>query len=54
MLTPAAVAAGVLTLCWIAIKNEAGLIVFAVLYGSLSGLILSLLPTSVTTLATDM
>ena len=54
MLVPATASAGVLGLCWIAIKNEAGLIVFAILYASFSGLILSPLPSCFPVLATNM
>ena len=34
MLVPTAIATGILGLCWMAIKSKAGLIVFAILYGS--------------------
>ena len=54
MLVPTAVGAGTLSICWIAIKNEAGLIVFAILYGAFSGLILTLVVTCVPALATNM
>ena len=46
MLVPTAFITALLAYAWIAIKGEAGLIVFAVLYGSCSGLVLSLMPTS--------
>lgn len=46
--------AGILSLCWIAIKESvAGLIVFSVLYGFFSGAIVSLQTPSVAKLTTD-
>ena len=53
MLVPTSIITGVLGLAWIGIKNEAGVIVFAILYGSCSGLILSLMPTGFPTLVDD-
>lgn len=53
MLVPTTVITGILALAWIAIWDKAGLIVFAVLYGSCSGLILSLMPTAFPTLVED-
>jgi hypothetical protein len=53
MLVPTSIITGILGLAWIGIKNEAGLIVFAILYGSCSGLILSLMPTGFPTLVED-
>lgn len=38
---------GILALCWIAIKNEPGLIVFAILFGAGFGLVLAMMPLSV-------
>ena len=46
MLVPTAFITALLAYAWIAIKGKAGLIVFAILYGSCSGLVLSLMPTS--------
>ena len=54
MLVPTSILTGVLALIWIGIKNEAGLIVFAVLYGACSGLILSLMPTGFPSMVMDM
>ena len=53
MLVPTSIITGVLALAWIAIKDQAGLIVFAILYGSCSGLILSLMPTGFPTFVED-
>ncbi|KAK4502262.1 hypothetical protein PRZ48_005687 [Zasmidium cellare] len=50
MLIPSTMISGVLTFCWIAIKNEAGLIVFAVLYGAMYGVILGMAPPAALTL----
>ena len=54
MLVPTCFATGILALAWIAIKDKAGLIVFAILYGSGSGLILSLMPTGFPTFVKDV
>ena len=53
MLVPTSIITGVLALAWIAIKDEAGLIVFAILYGACSGLMLSLMPTGFPSLVKD-
>lgn len=53
MLGPTGIITAVLAYAWIAIKDEAGLIVFAVLYGSCSGLILALMPTGFPSLVDD-
>ncbi|KAF2162939.1 hypothetical protein M409DRAFT_68885 [Zasmidium cellare ATCC 36951] len=50
MLIPSTLVSSVLVFCWIAIKNEAGLIVFAVLYGAMYGVILGMAPPAAITL----
>lgn len=47
---PALVGNGILCLCWIAIENKAGLIVFAILYGCLFGTFLGLAPPALMTM----
>jgi MFS family permease len=54
VLIPCALAAGALCLSWIAIKDVAGLIVFAILYGFFSGAFLSLPPTIVVHLSPSL
>lgn len=54
MIVPTTFVVGILALCWIAIKDEAGIIVFVILYGASSGLILSLLPSVIPALVLDM
>lgn len=53
MMIPTTIITGILGLAWIGIKDEAGLIVFAVLYGSFSGLLLALMPVGVPSLVED-
>lgn len=45
---------GILALCWIRIDNEAGLVVFAILYGYFSGAFVSLPPAVVASITEDM
>ncbi|KAK4505930.1 hypothetical protein PRZ48_003895 [Zasmidium cellare] len=47
VLIPSMLTCGILTLCWIAIKNKAGLIVFAILFGAGYGLVLAMMPLAV-------
>lgn len=54
MLIPASLSASVLAFAWIGITNEAGLIVFAVLYGFFSGSFVSLPPVAITTLSPNL
>ena len=54
VLIPAAFTSGTLALCWIGIKNEAGMIIFAILYGFFSGGFVSLPPVALVYLTTDM
>jgi MFS family permease len=54
MLLPAATTTGILALCWIAIHNTPGLIVFSVLYGFFSGGFVSLPAVALTSLTPDL
>ena len=54
MLVPTCFATGILGLAWIAVKDKAGLIVLAILYGSCSGLILTLMPTGFPSFVKDV
>ena len=51
LLVPCSLASGFLALCWIGVKNTPGLIIFAVLYGVLSGTYVSLPPTALVNLS---
>ena len=54
MLVVCALAAGLLSLCWIAIEDIAGLTVFAVLYGFFAGAYVSLVPPVLVELTPDL
>ncbi|KAK3319866.1 major facilitator superfamily domain-containing protein [Cercophora scortea] len=51
---PTAAAAGILVLCWTAVRTTAGLYVWAVCYGIAAGAIQSLFPAGLTSLTTDL
>ena len=51
ILIPCVTSAGLLCLCWIGINNTPGIIVFAILYGFLSGAFVSLPITTIVTLS---
>ncbi|KZT02251.1 MFS general substrate transporter [Laetiporus sulphureus 93-53] len=54
VITPCTFISGVLALCWIAVHDVGGVVVFAVLYGFFSGTIVSLSPSTVAHLTPDM
>ena len=54
MRIPAACAVSVLTFAWIAVRNEAGLITFAILYGIFLGTVQALGPPCVASVTKDM
>lgn len=54
MLLPTSLTTGILALCWIAIKNTAGLIVLATFYGFCSGGFVSLPPVAIISLTPDL
>ena len=54
MLTPCVIISGILILCWLAVKDLAGIIVFAIFFGFFSGTFVSLPPASIASLTDDM
>jgi MFS family permease len=54
MLIPASMASGLLALCWIAVHDLPGIIIFAILYGFSSGGFVSLPPIAIVGLTPDM
>ena len=54
MLIPSVIAAGILLYCWAAVKSEAGLIVFAVIYGFFGACIQALFAATLSSLTTDL
>lgn len=54
VLIPCSIISAVLSLCWIAIHDVAGLTVFAIFYGFFSGTFVSLPPSTVASLSPDM
>ena len=54
MLIPTALTTGIIALCWIGIHNTGGLIVYAILYGFLSGGFVSLPSVALTSLTPDL
>ncbi|PYI11078.1 MFS general substrate transporter [Aspergillus sclerotiicarbonarius CBS 121057] len=54
VLVPFSFAASLLTYCWAAIKTEAGLYVFAVVYGIIAAALQSLFPATATTMSPEM
>ena len=53
VMAPVSLCTGILALAWIGIKNLPGIIIFAILYGFVSGGFVSLPPVAVTTLSPD-
>ena len=54
VLLPCTLIAGILAMCWISVKDEAGTIVFALLFGFFSGTYVSLPPAVVSSITKDM
>jgi MFS family permease len=51
--TACAAVAGVLTFCWVAISDTAGMVVFCVLYGACQGIIVALPPAIIASMVPD-
>jgi MFS family permease len=54
MFLPCTIVSGILALCWIATHNTGGLLAFAILYGFFSGTIVSLPPSIIASLTSDL
>lgn len=54
VLLPCTFIAGILAICWVAVKDEAGTIVFALLYGCFSGSFVSVPPAVISSITKDM
>lgn len=50
LLIPTTMFTGILILCWIAVDSQAGLIVFAIIYGALYGIVMGMAPPAAMTL----